>query len=36
MVDAVKSQVSGGLISSGGLGSVEAMVTSAKTAYMDR
>ena len=36
MVDAVKSQVSGGLTSSGGLGSMEAVVTSVKTAYMDR
>lgn len=36
VVDAVKSQVSGGLTSSGGLGSVEAMVTSAKIPYMDR
>lgn len=31
-----KSQVSGGLTSSGGLGSVEAMVTPAKIPYMDR
>ena len=36
MVDAVKSQISGGLTSSGGLGSMEAVVTSVKTAYMDR
>ena len=34
--DAVKSPISGGFTSSGGLGSMEAMVMSAKMAYMDK